>query len=94
MPKIITNVLKKYIKESKLDDYVFQSNGGGILTQRSIQKVFKNSLKKSEIYKNATCHSLHHSFATHLLEVGTNIIYIYRNYWDIRDWKLLKFILR
>jgi len=76
LPKILINVLKKYTKNSNLDDYVFESNRGGILTERSIQKVFHNALIKSKICKNATCHSLRHSFATHLLEAGTDIRYI------------------
>jgi site-specific recombinase XerD len=76
LPKILINVLKKYTKNSNLDDYVFESSRGGILTERSIQKVFHNALIKSKICKNATCHSLRHSFATHLLEAGTDIRYI------------------
>jgi len=72
----IVDVLEKYIADKKANDYVFESSRGWKLTERSVQKVFSEALGKSGVKRNASCHSLRHSFATHLLEKGTDIRYI------------------
>ncbi len=56
--------------------FVFESERGGKLTTATAQAVFRQCLKKANIHKPATFHSLRHSFATHLLENGVDVRYV------------------
>lgn len=76
LPESLLLQLKSIIEMGEPEDYLFSSNRGGKLTSRSVQKIFQRALKKSGIKKTGTCHTLRHSFATHLLENGIDIRYI------------------
>ena len=75
-PEKIGNDLEKLIFGKAGKDLVFESERGGKLTERTAQKVFENALNKTNIKKEATFHSLRHSFATHLLENGVDVRYV------------------
>lgn len=77
---VFSEKLKTDIKEltalRRGNEYVFESERGGKLTERTAQIVFEKALKKAKIEKDATFHSLRHSFATHLLENGVDVRYV------------------
>ena len=74
IPKFLLKQLKRQVQKQKEqnEDHLF-SGPNGKLTDRNIQKIVKLAAQKAGINKDVHPHTLRHSFATHLLENGTDI---------------------
>ena len=68
--------LRKYYKDHYPKYYLFEGQSGGKYSSKSVQNIVKIAATKGGISKPVTPHILRHSFATHLLENGTDIRYI------------------
>ncbi len=76
---VLEDILISYYKKSKTKPvkYVFESTlAGEPYSARSAQAIFQQAKSKAGIKKEIGFHSLRHSFATHLLEKGTDVRYI------------------
>ena len=76
LPESILDDLRSYYKEYRPKKYLFEGQAGGKYSIRSVQYVFKNAMTKAKINKEVGIHGLRHSFATHLLENGTDMSFI------------------
>ena len=73
-------ILKMYLQDGrkKLNkknvDYLFLNQNGGVLTERGVRYILNQLIQKTEINKNISPHMIRHSFATHLLNQGCDLL--------------------
>lgn len=73
---VILEQLRTYYIAYRPKVYLFEGQGGGQYSERSIQLVFVQAKAKAGLKKNSSLHTLRHSYATHLLESGVNLRHI------------------
>ena len=76
LPVSILADLRNYYRACRPKKYLFEGQFGGQYAIRSVQAVFKNAMRKAKINKAVGIHGLRHSYATHLLECGTDMYFI------------------
>jgi site-specific recombinase XerD len=76
LPHNVLEELRNYYKTYRPKHFLFEGQYGGQYSERSVQAVFKNAMRRAKINKPVGIHSLRHSYATHLLEYGTDITLI------------------
>lgn len=74
LPKCLIEDLKMLVDGSKY--YLFSGNKGSHYSTRSIAEILKKATRISGINKNVHPHTLRHSFATHLLENGNDVLVV------------------
>lgn len=75
LSEVMIKGLNKYLKAEHPHIWLFNGKQpGSQYSIRGLSWVFRENLKKTAINKNVNLHSLRHSYATHLLEDGVNIV--------------------
>lgn len=73
---VLLGLLRDYYRHYFPGIYLFEGQTGGKYSGTSVQKILSRAVRKTGIRKRVVVHTLRHSFATHLLENGTNLRHI------------------
>src|SRR5690606_16105509 len=73
LPDKLLHLLREYYQVYKPTEYLFEGDKGGRYSERSVQLVLKKALAKGKINTEGSVHTLRHSYATHLIQAGTDI---------------------
>jgi site-specific recombinase XerD len=76
LSKLALDYLRHYIDLYGPNEWLFESPGGGPYSARSVNHFIHKYCHRAGITRHASAHTLRHSFATHLLERGTDLRYI------------------
>lgn len=74
-PHLLT-LLRAYFSSYRPKEYLFEGPNGGRYSGSSVRRVLQRAAEKAGIRKKIRPHTLRHSFATHLLDQGTNLRFI------------------
>ena len=76
LSRIVFEYLEYYLNEYNPKQWIFEGPDGSSYSERSVNRIIKKSAGLAGIRKRVSAHTLRHSFATHLLEHGTDLRYI------------------
>jgi integrase/recombinase XerD len=73
---VLLEQLRTYYRAYRPKEWLFEGAAGGQYSIRSVQQVFRDAKEAAGINQPGGIHTLRHSYATHLLETGTDIRFI------------------
>ena len=73
---VLLDQLRNYYRAFRPREWLFEGAGGGQYSKRSVQQVFKDAKEAAGVTQAGGIHTMRHSYATHLLESGTDIRFI------------------